>query len=305
MTDTCDVFCFGELDVDNFIEVTHVPSAERAAFPTQDLYNVGGAAGNTGIWLANWEVRVRIGGNPIGVDEHGRWIMQWLAEYPTIDARYVEQRDDIKTPLCRCISTPDGERAFMLYWLNVQPTKPLTVEMLRGTRILSLDQSGPKPVRIEAAKLAVQMGVPIVVNDIWELDHPALPGTLALVNSAAALREHHPDIDTRGLAADLHRVSGGIVIKTDGPRETYAIDRDGRAYTIMPPRIKPLDGTGAGDAFKAGVIYGLLQEWPLDQTLRWAVASGALNVERPGATYNPASAHEVDTLARTLTVSPA
>ena len=47
-----DVFCYGEIGVDNIIQVPHLPNPELATFPTSDSYHIGGAAANTAVWLA-------------------------------------------------------------------------------------------------------------------------------------------------------------------------------------------------------------------------------------------------------------
>jgi 2-dehydro-3-deoxygluconokinase len=43
-----------------------------------------------------------------------------------------------------------------------------------------------------------------------------------------------------------------------------------------------LDRVGGGDAFAAGLIYGLLDEMPADEALRYGVAHGALAMSTPG-----------------------
>jgi sugar/nucleoside kinase (ribokinase family) len=48
-------------------------------------------------------------------------------------------------------------------------------------------------------------------------------------------------------------------------------------------RVPVLDTTGAGDIFRAGFIYGLLREWPLDRQLDFSCAAAALNCMSAGA----------------------
>jgi sugar/nucleoside kinase (ribokinase family) len=48
-------------------------------------------------------------------------------------------------------------------------------------------------------------------------------------------------------------------------------------------RVPVMDTTGAGDIFRAGFIYGLLQEWPLDRQLDFSCAAAALNCMAAGA----------------------
>ena len=53
---------------------------------------------------------------------------------------------------------------------------------------------------------------------------------------------------------------------------------------------------GAGDAFAAGLIFGLVQGWDGDASLRFAVAAGALKHTVPGD-FNRVSLREVQQLA--------
>ena len=59
---------------------------------------------------------------------------------------------------------------------------------------------------------------------------------------------------------------------------------DGREfYRSAAYRVPVVDTTGAGDIFRAGFIYGLLQEWPLERTLDFSCAAAALNCMAAGA----------------------
>jgi sugar/nucleoside kinase (ribokinase family) len=47
--------------------------------------------------------------------------------------------------------------------------------------------------------------------------------------------------------------------------------------------VKVVDGTGAGDVFRAGFIYGLLQKKSVPDQLRFANAAAGLSCTRLGA----------------------
>jgi sugar/nucleoside kinase (ribokinase family) len=64
-----------------------------------------------------------------------------------------------------------------------------------------------------------------------------------------------------------------------------------------------VDTLGAGDAWVAGFLAGLLAGWPLEKTARVANAVGACCVEAVGATTGVRSLAE--TLARLEAVPPA
>ena len=45
---------------------------------------------------------------------------------------------------------------------------------------------------------------------------------------------------------------------------------------VAAPSVDVVDGSGAGDAFAAGLIVGILEGWPLERSLRFASEVGAL-----------------------------
>ena len=65
-------------------------------------------------------------------------------------------------------------------------------------------------------------------------------------------------------------------------------------------KAEPTDTTGAGDAFAAGFIYGLISELPIEFCLAIGNFCGAYNVERVGARNFPSKDLIEDFLARIL-----
>ena len=63
---------------------------------------------------------------------------------------------------------------------------------------------------------------------------------------------------------------------TDGERSTYASKFDFN-YKIENPKIKEVDGTGSGDAFMAGIIYGLENSLVFDEFIKTAASLGTAN----------------------------
>lgn len=294
-----DIFCYGEIGVDNIIQVPHLPDPELAAFPTSDSYHIGGAAANTAVWLANFGFSVGLTGNAIGLDPYGQQLWDWLGQQPSIDLSLVDRQQDVVTPFCRAMVTPDGERTFLIYWYPQSPKTMLEANMLAGARYLALDLYGGDE-RLAAAQTARKTGPQTVIGDVVQPDHPILPLTSIATNSGAYIRDQYPDVDVRGHARRLQAISQGIVITTDGARPVYVVDRDGSTFTVRPPQVNPVDATGAGDAFRAGLLAGLLHGQTLPRSVCWGVAAGALKVERIGAATDPAPLEDVVALANTL-----
>ena len=59
---------------------------------------------------------------------------------------------------------------------------------------------------------------------------------------------------------------------------------------VVPVDVK--DTTGAGDSFDAGFLYGYLQGWPLEKSLRFACACGSLSTRGVGGTDRQATQRE-------------
>jgi sugar/nucleoside kinase (ribokinase family) len=298
---TNQVFCYGEIGIDNIIRVPHLPAPELAAFPTGDSYHIGGAAANTAVWLAGLGVRVGLSGNHIGWDEYGTDLWKRLSAHPNLDLEHVTRAPGTTTPFCRVMVTPDAERTFLVYWYPGAPKTEMRPAMLRGARFLALDLYGGEE-RLEAAKLGNLAGVTTAVGDVIDPAHPVLPYTGIATNSAAYIRAIHPGADVRELARRLREVSGGIVITTDGRNLVHAIDRDGAEFTVRPPVVTAVDATGAGDAFRSGLLAGLVRGLDLRTSVCWGAAAGALKVQRVGAATEVPALEEVVELASNLSV---
>ena len=293
------VFCYGEIGVDNIVEVPHLPSPEIAAFPVSDTYHIGGAAANTAVWLASLGVDTALGGNWIGHDRYGRLLWEWLDGRPRLDLRYVRRSDAETTPFCRVLVTPDGERTFLVYGYPQTTKTELAEEHLQGAAYMALDLYGGAE-RMRAAELAHSAGVQTAVGDVVTADHPILPIAPLVLNSAAFMRESLPGVDVREQCRRLQAVNRGIVIATDGARAIFALNSDGEAFSVQPPPVTAVDATGAGDAFRAGLLAGLLKGEPFQSALCWGAAAGALSVRHQGAATVLPQAEEIIALAGTL-----
>lgn len=77
-----------------------------------------------------------------------------------------------------------------------------------------------------------------------------------------------------------------------GARGALAI-RKGSRKDVASIAVQVVDTVGAGDSFDAGFIYGYLQGWSLEKTLRTAVICGALSTRSVGGTAAQAGLSEV------------
>ena len=85
------------------------------------------------------------------------------------------------------------------------------------------------------------------------------------------------------VAQALLDAGAGLVGLKMGPEGSYV--RTAEAALRVPAYpVEVVDGSGAGDAFVAGFLYGYLNAWDLERTARFANALGALATTAPGTT---------------------
>ena len=104
---------------------------------------------------------------------------------------------------------------------------------------------------------------------------------LLLPNEAEAVRAGRGARPGRGGAA-LAAAGPRVVVKL-GERGALCADGPARARVSLPP-VMPVDATGAGDCFNAGLIAGLLDGLDLPRAAALGCAAGALSTAAPGGT---------------------
>jgi ribokinase len=90
----------------------------------------------------------------------------------------------------------------------------------------------------------------------------------------------------------------GLVALTLGGDGALLLERGEEVARARPPRVGPVDGTAAGDAFCAALVIGLLEARDRGEALVRACAAGALAASRPGAQPSLPTADEVEQILR-------
>ena len=88
--------------------------------------------------------------------------------------------------------------------------------------------------------------------------------------------------DCRAGALALAAAGPLVVVKRGAAGATLV--QGGEWIEVGAPHANVLDTTGAGDSFNAGFLYGFLQGWPSERSLRLAVACGTLSTQVVGGT---------------------
>ena len=87
-----------------------------------------------------------------------------------------------------------------------------------------------------------------------------------------------------------------LAIVKQGPRGVLGKTRHSQV-SVAPNDVDVVNGLGAGDAFGGSLCHGLLHGWPLEKTLRYANAAGAIVASRLECSTAMPTAAEVAALA--------
>ncbi|MFT4286858.1 ribokinase [Nocardioides sp.] len=164
--------------------------------------------------------------------------------------------------------------------------QPADEQRIRDADMLIAQLEVPVQVVLQAARVAHEAGVPVLLNPSPVTQHipPALWAytTIVVVNQgeAAALGEVIEQVP--------HRVTtlGAAGIRYDGPDDAFA---------LASPAVDAVDTTGAGDAF-TGVLAATWSPSTPRHALERACAAGAIATTVKGASQSGLSASAVEEL---------
>ncbi len=299
-----EVICLGILVADVVGRpIRKIPERGKLALVDDIELHTGGCATNTGFSMAKLGIKVGIIGKT-GADGFGDFLIREMERYG-VDARGVVQDPTIHTSSTMVLVDEDGERSFLHYLGgNGQLVEEdIDTSLFEGAKILHIAGSllipkldGEPTAHI--LKKAKEMGLTTSLDTAWDDTgrwmsalEPALEYLdvfLPSIEEAIMLtgREEPSDI-----ADFLLNYGIKIVGLKMGERGCY-IKTAREEYAIPIYKVEVVDATGAGDAFVAGFLTGLVEGWDLEKTGKFANAVGACCVTAMGATQGVKSFEE-------------
>lgn len=173
----------------------------------------------------------------------------------------------------------------------------VTAEAITGARVVHVDDVDVR-ASIRAATIARSLRIDVttdidrVVDGIDELVHLATHPIFSEHVAAELTGEPDPERALR----KIRKLHNGLLTITLGANGAVALD--GAALLRVPGiAVKAVDTTGAGDIFRAGFIYGLVEGWPTERVLRFANAAAAASCTTSGAIDSAPDLASVLTLA--------
>jgi 5-dehydro-2-deoxygluconokinase len=276
---------------------------------------LGGSAANVAVAAARLGNRTALISG-VGADPFGTFVRNSLTELG-VDSGYVSTHDEYPTPVTFCeIFPPDN---FPLYFYR-RPSAPdlqisedgLDLDAIRSARLYWSTVTGLSEEPSRGTHFAAWEARDRRQHTVLDLDYrpmfwesPAaateqVQRALSHVTVAVGNREECEiavgESNPQRAADALLDLGVELAIVKQGPRGVLGKTRHS-AVNVAPNDVDVVNGLGAGDAFGGSLCHGLLHGWPLEKTLRYANAAGAIVASRLECSTAMPTAEEVAALA--------
>ena len=289
-----DVVCLGILVADAIARpVDALPPRGELALVEEIALRGGGCALSTASALARLGLSSAVAGK-VGADAFGDFLLSLLDERG-VDRRAVLRDPAVPTSATVVLVAGDGERTFLhvrganarLRGAELDRDLLLSGRALHvGGALVMPELDGDPTARIlEEARdrgIVTSLDTAFDATGRWERVLPCLPHLDLATPSLAEARAVSGEDEPAAVAAWWRSRGVREVLLTMGERGCYAAG-EGYEGHVEPVAVRAVDGTGAGDAFAAGLLYGKLAGWPLERAARFANAAGALSTTAVGA----------------------
>ena len=319
--DCFDLIAMGRIGVDLYPLQTGVPLAQVESFGKF----LGGSAANVAVAAARLgrtsAVITRTGNDPFGTYLH-----QALRGFG-VDDRFVTPVDAYPTPITFCEIFPPDDFPLYFYRRPKAPdleihTEELDFFAIRSARIFWITGTGLSEEPSRSATLAALKARDKAGITVFDLDWRPMfwrGGTGGSRRGPKTARPYYAEalrhatvavgnLDECEIATGAHEpqacaralLDAGVelAIVKQGPKGVLAVHREGTTAEVPPLPVEVVNGLGAGDAFGGALCHGLLSGWPLEKTMRYANAAGALVASRlPCSSAMPTESEVADLLA--------
>lgn len=287
---------------------------------------VGGCAPNTGIDLAKID-----GGIPmsvigcVGDDEYGRYVISQMQRY-NIDTGKVVVAENAPTSFSDVMSMPTGERTFFharganaLFSPADISIADLQCSMLHIGYILLLDRfddEDPEYGTVMARFLhdvqayGIKTSVDVVSDSSGQFARKVIPALkysdYVIINEIECCsiwdcspRKADGSLDVETLRDAMQRTMDcgvGEKVVVHSKEAGFCLSKDG-SFTAVPSLEIPADeikgSVGAGDAYCAGCLYSLYNNFTDEEMLKFASAAAACNLFAENAVDGMRSKNEI------------
>lgn len=291
------VVCFGELLIDFVALESGVTVGEASGFQKAP----GGAPANVAVAVSRLGHPSAFLGQ-VGDDPFGHYLAGVL-EADRVDVSGLKFSAQARTALAFVSLGPGGERSFVFYRhpsadMLMRP-EDVALDIIDQYQIfhfgsITLINEPCRSATLEAVQHVRSRNMLISYDPnlrlaLWPDAEAARQGMLTGLNYAHIVKISDEELDflSAGDVNALWRPEMQIIVVTHGPGGATVFTRKDR-YDMPGFSVQPVDTTGAGDGFVAGMLVGILEHWGdylahMKKILCFANAVGALATTKRGA----------------------
>ena len=276
---------------------------------------LGGSAANVAVAAARLGNRTALISG-VGADPFGTFVRNELAGLG-VDNRFVSTHDEYPTPVTFCeIFPPDN---FPLYFyrrpsapdLQIRPAE-IDVDAVRSAKlywstVTGLSEEPSRSAHFAAWEARARARLTVLDLDyrpmFWESPAAATEQVQRALQHVTVAVGNREECEIAVGESNPHRAADALLdlgvelaIVKQGPRGVLGKTRHTHV-NVAPNEVDVVNGLGAGDAFGGSLCHGLLHSLPLEKTLRYANAAGAIVASRLECSTAMPTAQEVAALA--------
>jgi len=260
-----DVIGFGALNVDKIYRVPKIAREEEETFVLDIQEAPGGSAANTIVGLARLGLKTGFIGK-VAEDHEGQLLLNdFRREGVNTDGIVVTKEG--RSGVVAAYVDKRGERALYVHpsvndSLTFEEINRRFAEQASFLHLTSVDETPFQAQKklsqeLPGVKVSLDPGEIYARKGLPEL-RPLLKRSLVVLPSEGELRMLTGKGWKEGAKALLQEGVGIVAVKL-GERGCYVTDGK-EAHLVEPFRVNVVDTTGAGDAFCAGFLYGLIKK---------------------------------------------
>jgi adenosine kinase len=178
--------------------------------------------------------------------------------------------------------------------MNRSHENRVSAELGAGLAIIGPDG---KDGMLQHARQCSALGIPFMFDPGQGLPMFSGEELLELVRLAeyVAVNDYEGKMLQEKTGRSLEELSKEVraLVCTQGARGSLVLERGARHEIPVAEASKVVDPTGCGDAYRAGLLYGIARGWAWPRTGRLAAVMGSLKIEQRGAQNHAPTREEI------------
>ena len=293
---------------DRLLLIDRHPAPGEQSIVLEEIAAPGGTTTNTCVALARLGAAVRVV-TAIGDDAEGTLVRRGL-EAAGVDTAWTVVRAGERTDRATVLVSREPPDRTILWHAGAQLRKGdrLDIPAIFGHDIVLFDLPDPPLLRFLTDLPAHVAPRTRLLGTANYLADPAIPDRLELAlrhdvfvgseqNIQTVVGENDPTAALDKLQESITGANLRAAVVTAGVRGCTIVTASGR-WRVPAFPVEAVDPTGAGDAFLAGIAWGMARFWPWPETARFASAMGALATLALGAQTSLPTLAEVEAVLR-------